>query len=147
MLKINLSQEFIQTIETVFEEGKQFIKDLPSLIDEAAQRWELSEIQPVSNLSFNFVAYARRGEVISPTSSDVILKIGVPREELISEINALKLYNGDGACELIDADEEKGFLLLERLKPGRMLSELEDDDECTQIAMDVMENIHGRGTI
>src|SRR5690606_12327922 len=80
----------------------------------------------------------------APTQ-DVILKIGVPREELISEINALKLYNGDGACKLIESDEEKGFLLLERLKPGKMLSELEDDDKRTQIAMDVMLNIHRRG--
>ena len=155
MSKIKLPQEFIKTIETVFEEGKQFIKDLPYLIDGATQRWELSGIQPVSNLSFNFVAYARRGEVISPktmnqnktngrgnpTHTDVILKIGVPRKELISEINALKLYSGDGACKLLESDEEKGILLLERLKPGKMLSELRDDHERTQIAMDVMLNL------
>jgi streptomycin 6-kinase len=42
---------------------------------------------------------------------------------------------------LIDADEEKGFLLLERLHPGAMLSTLEDDEEATHIAAEVMKRI------
>ncbi|MBL8098702.1 MAG: hypothetical protein JNK81_05945 [Anaerolineales bacterium] len=130
---MNLPKEFIQNIELAFEEdGKQFIKDLPSLIEDASSCWKLSNVQPVPNLSYNFVAYAKQKD------KDVMLKIGVPREELISEITVLKLYDGNGACKLIGSDEEKGFLLLERLKPGEMLSELEDDDERTQIAMNVM---------
>jgi streptomycin 6-kinase len=39
------------------------------------------------------------------------------------------------------SDEKRGLLLLERLKPGRMLSELEDDDERTHIAAEVMQKI------
>ncbi|MCC6569592.1 MAG: phosphotransferase, partial [Anaerolineales bacterium] len=74
-------------------------------------------------------------------SKDVVLKIGIPREELTSEIAALRLFNGDGACKLIDADEAKGFLLLERLQPGEMLSTLEDDEEATRIAAEVMKRI------
>jgi streptomycin 6-kinase len=56
-------------------------------------------------------------------------------------MEALKLFNGDGACRLIDCDEEKGFLLIEQLQPGTMLAELEDDDECTRIAIRVMKKI------
>jgi streptomycin 6-kinase len=41
----------------------------------------------------------------------------------------------------LKCDEERGFLLLERLKPGQMLSELDNDDERTQIAADVMQRI------
>ena len=145
---MNLPKEFIQTIESVFDEdGKQFIKDLPKLVEDASSRWDLKDIKLVSNLSFNFVAYACRGEACLTPTQNVILKIGVLREELISEINALKLYGGDGACKLLESDEERGFLLLERLTPGKMLSELKDDDKRTQIAMDVMANIHSRGTI
>jgi streptomycin 6-kinase len=69
------------------------------------------------------------------------LKIGVPRDELTSEIEALHLFNGEGACQLLDADEEKGFLLLERLRPGVMLATLEDDDEATRIAAELMKRI------
>ena len=54
---------------------------------------------------------------------------------------ALRLFNGEGACRLIDCDEEKYWMLLERLKPGVMLSTLEDDEEATHIAADVMQKI------
>jgi streptomycin 6-kinase len=100
---MNLSKEFIQNIESVFEQdGKQFIKDLPKLIKDASSRWGLKNIEPVSNLSFNFVAYACRGEACHAPTQNVILKIGVPREELISEMQALRLYDENGACKLID---------------------------------------------
>ena len=133
---MNLPTDFIQTIHDVFkEDGKQFIENLPVLVADASTQWELTDIQPVSNLSFNFVAFAKR------RNENVILKIGVPRDELISEMEALRLFNGDGACHLLECDEEKGFLLLERLKPGMMLSELEDDDERTHIAAGVMQKI------
>ncbi len=42
---------------------------------------------------------------------------------------------------LLDADAEKGMLLLERLQPGRMLSTLEDDELATRIAADVMRQL------
>jgi len=154
---MNLPPDFISIITNTFgKEGEALIANLPALIDEASQRWGLTNVQLVSNLSYNFVAFACRGEVISPhdtnilqttgqenpapTYRDVVLKIGVPRDELTSEMAALRLFNGDGACQLLDADEKKGFLLLERLHPGVMLSTLEDD-EATHIAADVMKNI------
>jgi len=156
-MSMNLPPEFISTITNTFgEDGESLIANIPTLIDEASQRWGLTNVQPVENLSYNFVAFARRGEVISPRdtifpqtkgrgnpapTSDVVLKIGVPRDELTSEIAALRLFNGDGACQLIDADEERGFLLLEQLKPGVMLSTLKDDEEATHIAAEVMKKI------
>jgi streptomycin 6-kinase len=53
----------------------------------------------------------------------------------------LRLFNGEGACQLFEYDEEKGFLLLERLQPGVMLATLEDDEEATCIAAEVMKRI------
>jgi streptomycin 6-kinase len=133
---MNLPPEFISIITNTFgEDGEALIASLPALIDEASQRWGLIDIQPVLNLSYNFVAFATREE------RDVVLKIGVPRDELTSEMAALRLFDGEGACQLIDADEEKGFLLLERLKPGVMLSTLKDDGEATHIAAEVMKKI------
>ncbi len=54
---------------------------------------------------------------------------------------ALRLFNGEGACRLIDCDEERYWMLLERLKPGVMLLTLEDDEEATHIAAEVMQKI------
>ena len=144
---MNLPSEFISTVTNTFgEDGEQLIANLPALIEEAASRWRLTNIQPVDNLSYNFVAFA-----VSPLlmgegagvrgKTSVVLKIGVPRDELTSEIAALRLFNGEGACRLIDADEEKGFLLLERLNPGVMLSTMEDDEQATHIGAEVMQKI------
>jgi streptomycin 6-kinase len=67
--------------------------------------------------------------------------MGVPNREMKSEMAALKLFNGEGACQLLACDEERYWMLLERLNPGVMLSTLEDDDEATHIAAEVMKKI------
>jgi len=127
---------FTSNIRHAFgEAGEKFLANLPALIEETSQRWQLTDVQPVSNLSYNFVAFAKRRR------DKVILKIGVPNRELVSEMEALQLFNGDGVCQLLDCDKEKGFLLLEQLEPGKMLAELEDDDEQTHIAIQVMQKI------
>lgn len=133
---MNLPPEFISTITNTFgEEGEELINNLQALIVEASNRWNLTDVHPVPMLSYNFVAFAKRGE------DHVVLKLGVPRDELTSEITALRLFNGEGACRLIDADEDRGFLLLERLTPGEMLATLQNDEEATHIAADVMKKI------
>lgn len=70
-----------------------------------------------------------------------MLKMGVPNREFKSEMAALRLFNGEGACRLLDSDEEDYWMLLERLQPGTMLSTLEDDEEATHIAAEVMQKI------
>lgn len=133
---MNLPPDFIQTIQNTFKRnGKAWLSTLPDLIAEASGLWDLIDLQQVSNLSYNFVAYANRN------TENVILKLGVPNNELQSEIAALTLYNGRGACRLLEVNPEKGMLLLERLQPGHMLSTLEDDEQATRIAADVMSQL------
>jgi streptomycin 6-kinase len=71
----------------------------------------------------------------------VILKIGLPNRETLSEIAALRLFNGEGACKLLEYDEERYWMLLERLNPGLMLATMDDDEEATHIAAEVMKRI------
>jgi streptomycin 6-kinase len=133
---LNFPSEFVSNIEGVFgEAGRQFLADIPALMDEASARWGLTDLQPSSDLSYNFVAFAMCGD------EQVVLKMGVPNSEMKSEVAALRLFNGEGACRLIDYDEEKSWMLLERLRPGVMLSTLENDEEATKIAADVMQKI------
>ena len=141
---MNLSPEFISNIQNVFQEdGIAFLKALPDLIAEASARWGLTDVEPVSNLSYNFVAFAKQPSRFGRGQGEgnVVLKIGVPSAELMSEMEAMRLFDGDSACRLIDSDEERGFLLLERLIPGVMLSTLEDDEQATHIAAEVMQEI------
>jgi len=116
-------------------EAERFLAELPSLLQEAARRWELTLGEPFL-LSYNYVCAASRGD-----GKQVVLKIGIPNPELTSEIEALRLYDGQGAARLIATDAEKGLLLQERLKPGRMLLEIADDVQATEIAAGVMRSL------
>ena len=130
---MNLPAAFVSNIRNVFKErGDAFLDTLPDLIAQASAKWGLINIQPVPTLSYNFAAFAKRGK------ESVVLKMGVPNREFLSEMEALLLFDGEGACKLIDWDEEKYWMLLERLKPGEMLVTLKDDEEATHIAAEVM---------
>jgi streptomycin 6-kinase len=134
--RVKLPSEFISTIQNVYQkEGHVFLNALPDLIAEASRRWDLMDVQPAPTLSYNFVAFAKRAQ------GDVVLKMGVPNREMKSEIAALRLFNGEGACKLLEYDEEKCWMLLERLDPGEMLVTLKDDEEATRIAAEVMKKI------
>ncbi len=57
----DLPPEFIQTIKNTFgADGQRWLESLPALLEEASRRWGLTDIQPVSNLSYNFVALAKQ---------------------------------------------------------------------------------------
>jgi streptomycin 6-kinase len=133
---IDLPQEFIFNIQNTFRKaGYTFLEALSRSIAEASARWGLTDVQPAPTLSYNFVAFAKRG------GEPVVLKMGVPNREFKSEMAALRLFDGQGACRLIEYEEERYWMLLERLQPGVMLVTLEDDEEATHIAAEVMQKI------
>lgn len=133
---MNLPPEFVSNVKNVYlEDGRAFLDALPESIAEASARWRLTNLEPAQNLSYNFVAFATRGDI------QVVLKIGLPNRETKSEMAALRLFSGEGACRLLDSEEEKYWMLLERLKPGVMLSTLENDEEATHIAAEVVQKI------
>jgi streptomycin 6-kinase len=145
---LELPDDFIETILGIFgERGQTWLEALPTLIEDACRAWDLQDIQPVPNLTYNFVAFANRfkkaGEVINSTANEdeVILKIGVPDKERTSEIAALRLFNGSGAVRLLETDEARGMFVMERVRPGKTLASLADDERATHIAADVMLNI------
>ena len=116
--------------------GDEWLTRLPSIMALSEQRWSLRLLPPFQPLSYSYVAPA-----VGADGRDVVLKAGVPRPELVAEIEALKLFNGHGAVQLLDADPDQGILLLERLKPGTPLSSLVDDEQATSIAVCVMQQL------
>ena len=59
-----------------------------------------------------------------------MLKIGMPHMEGAHEIRGLRFWNGDPAVLVLEADDERNAMLLERCEPGtslRVLSEPEQD--------------------
>ena len=132
---MNLPTFFVNNVTQAFPNGAEWLAELPNLLAEASSRWDLTLGDPFL-LSYNYVCAATRADGIP-----VVLKVGVPNRELTSEIKALRLYDGQGACRLLEADAGHGMLLLERLQPGTMLATLEDDDRATEIAAEVMKAI------
>lgn len=133
----SVSAEFRQTVTSVWgEAGRKWLERLPATIQACAQRWGLSIQSPVPNLSYNFVVF-----VLNADGTPAILKIGVPCTELLTEIEALRLYRGRNAVELLDAEANLGALLLKRLIPGKPLARLENDEEATVIAAHLMRTL------
>lgn len=130
---MKLPSTFIETIQGAYgERGCLYLNALPTLVDEAVQRWQLRELQPAGELSYSFIAYARRDDV------QVVLKIAVPDRELTSQVRSLRLFSGRGTVRLLESDSGRGMLLLERLLPGETLASLSDDAQATRVAAQVM---------
>lgn len=128
---------FAKTIVGTFgAAGDEWLQRLPAILTQCAQRWSLTVMPHFSNLSYNYVAPARRAD-----GTAAILKLGVPNAELRNEIEALRLYDGRGICRLLDFDLDLGALLLERLQPGVMLSTITDDEQAISLAAQVMRQL------
>lgn len=117
------------------ETGRKWIANLPDLLERYSQRWSLT-LGPPFPLSYNYVAPARRAD-----NTEAVLKLGIPNRELLSEMHALQVYAGSGIVELLEADFEDQVFLLERIRPGLELVSIEDDDRCTRIAAQVMQQL------
>jgi streptomycin 6-kinase len=134
-----LPPEFRERIASTFgTDGRLWLDSLPWLLKQCESRWGLKIDPPLTPLSYNYVAPATLED-----GQDIILKLGVPNSELTGEILALQAYDGRGSVRLIDADPRIGILLLERLTPGHMLSELgpQNDEKATIIAAGVMKQL------
>lgn len=133
---IQLADQFVNTIRSVHKEkGETWLKDFDTLIDYCEKRWSMQILAPF-DLSFNFVAPA-----IFKDGTEVVVKLALPSEEYFDELEALKLFNGNGMASLIDCDTEKGVIILERITPGNTLAELKDDDRATRIASKVVKQL------
>jgi streptomycin 6-kinase len=124
------------TVEMFGEEGVAWLRDLPVLVADLARLWGL-ELGAPFELSYNYVCSARRSD-----GTEAVLKLGLS-DEFPSQMNALRLYDGDGICRLLEADEGRDAMLLERIRPGEMLVNMvrTDDETATRIGATVMRRL------
>ncbi len=134
-----ISSEFVSRIGRTFgDAGRRWIETLPDTIAQCVRIWDLSLEAPYADLSFQYVTRARRTD-----GTPVVLKLGVPRDELDGEVQALRLYAGRGVVRLLETDRALGALLLERIRPGSQLAELalNDDIAATRIGATAMRSL------
>lgn len=112
-------------------EEPAWIANLPVLVERLVERWSLTLGEYFPTAKRNYVTPATRAD-----GTPVVLKVSRHVGETRNEIAALRLWDGDGAVRLLEADPELGALLIERLEPGTMLDEIAEayDDAATVIA-------------
>jgi streptomycin 6-kinase len=126
-----------ETVERVHgETGRQWIAKLPALVNECRERWSLELDKPFENLSYNLLIPGRISD-----GAEIVLKVGVPCRELLTEVSALSLFEGMGAVSLLDHDASRGMLLMERVTPGIPIYKLQGDVGATRIAAALMRRL------
>ena len=124
---------FEQTIIDMYgDRGRTWLASLPSTIAQLAGKWQIKEIQPLPNLSYNYVVSGVRHGI------PVILKIMNPECFDSSAVarEAAVLAALSGPCvKVLFQDDSLSALLLERLLPGTMLKELFPEQDMQAITI------------
>jgi len=97
-------------------------------LDDLLARWQLTRGPEYPSGAGGRVLQVERSD-----GSPAVLKLGLPHREAVQEPDALERWDGDGAVRLLERDDERSAMLLERCEPGTPLSRLE-----TAAAMDVL---------
>ncbi|MES2607967.1 MAG: aminoglycoside phosphotransferase family protein [Pseudomonadota bacterium] len=118
------------------DRGKVWLDDLPEIIRKLEVKWDLSDLTPVQNLSFNYVLTGFQNE------KPIVLKVGLDENTLMREAAALTVLKNTGAVQILAQD--KGVILLERVVPGTSLKGFfpDNDTQAIRIVCGVMRRLH-----
>ena len=116
--------------------GVEWFRGLPAVLAECEHRWSLTIGPPFEGVWYNYVTPARQAD-----GTSVVVKVCYPDNDFVAEAEALRLYGGMGAVQLLDVEAGQGAMLLEYIEPGTMLKTVEDDATATSIAVSVMRQI------
>ena len=114
-------------------ERQEWLVSLPAMLEELTSRWSLRIDAPFdhADVTCSWVAAVLRAD-----GTPAVLKIGMPHMEGADEIHGLRFWNGDPTVQLLEADDERGAMLLERCLPGYMLrSEPEEKQDLVIAAL------------
>ncbi|MGH2494524.1 MAG: aminoglycoside phosphotransferase family protein [Ktedonobacteraceae bacterium] len=117
------------------EEAIAWLERLPTVLANCERGWDII-IGPPFALSFNYVAPAVR-----PDGTQLVVKVCSLTDEFPQQPEALRLVDGRGMVQMIDCDTSEEVMLLERLIPGTMLREEENDEVSTSCAASIMQKI------
>ncbi len=120
--------------------GAEWLERLPQMIAACAKQWDLRVGPPFEPLSINYVAPASRRD-----GTPAVLKLSFVDPEFIYEMGALAVYDGQACARLLEADPEKGAMLLEQVLPGAPLADIEsvpeNETEVNGVAAGVMQRL------
>jgi streptomycin 6-kinase len=99
-----------------------WLERVPDLVTECADVWELRLGEPYLA---GAAGYTVRADL--PDGTPAVLKLIYPHREAEHEAEALRVWGGDGAVRLLDYDEDRWAMLIERCEPGTLLAAIDAD--------------------
>lgn len=108
--------------------GRNWIDQLPKLIDHATHLWGLSDLTPIPNMTWHYVALAH-----SKQFGPVVLKIAADASITGQERIALQHFADHGMVDVCAHDSEHHMLLLAQAVPGTTMKSTYLADQKTAI--------------
>ncbi|MPY89467.1 MAG: hypothetical protein GEU99_16260 [Luteitalea sp.] len=99
-------------------ERAAWLAELPDTLRTLERRWALTLGPPFDG---DGVTCAWVAPVWRADGTTAVLKVGMPHMEGEHEIEALRFWNGDPTVHVLEADDDRRAMLLERCKPGTPL--------------------------
>ncbi|MBS0236688.1 MAG: phosphotransferase [Proteobacteria bacterium] len=130
-------ETFVKNTTNIYgANGEEWLGKLPQLTIEIAAKYGLSQLTPVSNLSYNYVLKGLQDQ------REIVLKIGLDPEALAREAAALRAFAGHGTVSVVAS--EPGIVLLAQAMPGESLTSYfpGKDDEAIKIVSVLMKRLH-----
>lgn len=131
-----MNDNFKEDIKAKGEVGIKWLKDIPQIIQKIEKNWDIKVGKPF-DLYFNYVVNAFKND-----GTKVVLKIVFPNDKQFqSEVDALKVFNGEGCIKLLEVDLEHFTMLLEKAEPGVALDPWKNDNEATRVIASVIKKL------
>ncbi|MEU5957456.1 aminoglycoside phosphotransferase family protein [Streptomyces sp. NPDC047525] len=127
---IQVPEDFARgTVQREGERGRAWLATLPELAEELLRRWDCEPAEAVTHGQVGIVVPVRRRYDATPA----VLKISFPHPGNVHEPDAFAVWSGRGAVRLLERDDERFAMLLERAGAGS-LADVEDTDEAVTVA-------------
>ncbi|MFF2083407.1 aminoglycoside phosphotransferase family protein [Nocardia sp. NPDC058176] len=104
-----------ETVQREGTPGRTWIAALPRLLDELLQRWSCMPEGPVLHGNIGVVVPVR-----GPDLPPAVIKVSFPHPGNVFEPHAFAAWNGRGAVRLLDRDDDRFAMLLERTERGTL---------------------------
>jgi len=104
-------------------DGRRWLRELPGQVQACVDQWSLRLEPPYQDSHVSLVFPAVRED-----RSHAVLKLQFPHSECEHEAEALRLWNGQGAAQLLAHNLSLHALLMERCEPGDHLSRVSADE-------------------
>lgn len=107
---------FEQNIVTIYgEKGQEWLNELPTILTNLINQYGLSQLEPVANMSFNYVAKGFLNE------KPIIVKLGLDRKALLKEAQCLKTFEAHATPTVIV--NRDNMIIMECAVPGTTLKQ------------------------